>query len=121
MNSLRWFLVACTALLAIGFIALLIFADGFRRSFGASDNGPWIVALPLTAMFLFLASLVFPGQRALLHLAAVVALVLAGGSVWLLHESGFMGTMGLLYAGLWLAWYWQVAWQQIALSSTSSP
>lgn len=108
MNALRWVLLLGTALVAVGFVALLVLADGFRRSFGASENGPWILALPLTAMFIFATSLAFPGQRALLHMAALLALALAVGSVWILHESGFIGTLGILYAGSWLAWFWSI-------------
>lgn len=108
MHALRWVLLLGTALVAVGFVALLVLADGFRRSFGASQNGPWILALPLTAMFIFAMSLAFPGQRAMLHLAALLALALAVGSVWILNESGFIGTLGLLYAGLWLAWFWSI-------------
>ncbi len=115
MNALRWLLVASTALVTIGFVVLLVVADGFRRSFGASENGPLVVGLPLAMMLLFLASLLLPGQRMLLHVAAAGALVLAGCSVWVLRESAFMGVMGLLYSGLWWTWYWQAAWRQGAV------
>jgi hypothetical protein len=118
MNALRWFLASITALVTIGFVVLLVVADGFRRSFGASENGPLIVVLPLTVMLLLLASLLLPGQRVLLHVAAAVALVLVGCSVWVLGESAFVGSMGLLYSGLWWAWYWHAAWQQGATRSS---
>lgn len=112
MNTLRWLLASATALVTIGFVALLVVADGFRRSFGASENGPWMIGLPLTVMLLLLASLLLPGQRVLLHVAAATALALAGASVWVLRESVFVGTTGLLYSGLWGIWYWHTAWQQ---------
>jgi hypothetical protein len=111
MNALRWLLVASTAIVTIGFVVLLVAADGFRRSFGASENGPLIAGVPLAVMLLFLASLLLPGQRILLHVAAAVALALAGCSVWVLRESVFVGTMGLLYSGLWWTWYWSAAWR----------
>jgi multisubunit Na+/H+ antiporter MnhG subunit len=70
MSALRWILASATALVMVGFIALLGFADSFRRSFGASENGPLVALLPVTAILVFLAGLIFPGQRALLHVAA---------------------------------------------------
>jgi hypothetical protein len=112
MNSLRWTLATATALLTISFVALLILADGFRNSFGASENEPWIAGLPLAVMFIFLASLLLPKLRALLHVTATTALALTGCSLWVLQESIFVGTMGLLYAGLWGSWYWHTVWQQ---------
>jgi len=114
MNILRWMLAAGTALVAAGFVALLVMADSFRRSFGASDNGPLVMAVPLAVMAVFLASLLLPGQRVLLHVAAAVALGLAACSVWIMRESVFLGVMGLLYAGLWSAWYWHTAWTRAA-------
>ena len=112
MQILRWILVSSTALVAAGFLGLLAVADGFRRSFGASENGPWTVVVPLTVMLLFLAALLVPGQRMLLHVAAVVAVVLAAASVWTLRESVFIGLMGLLYSAAWWVWYWSTAWRQ---------
>lgn len=118
MNTLRWVLASATALATIGFVALLVVAEGFRRSFGATENGPWTIGLPLAVMLLFLAALLLPGQRVLLHIAAALALALIGCSIWVLRESAFIGTMGLLYAGLWCAWYWHTAWQQAATPSS---
>ncbi len=112
MNALRWFLVIATALAAIGFVALLTLADGFRRSFGASENGPWVAVLPILAAGLLLAALLWPEPRALRHAAAVAVLILAACSVWVLRESAFVGSLGLVYSGLWGLWYWRVVWQQ---------
>ena len=109
MNALRWSLAFVTAAAMIGYAVLLVAADGFRRSFGASENGPLVAGLPLAVMLLFLASLALPEQRALLHATAAVALVVAGCSIWVLQESAFVGITGLLYCGLWLAWYWPAA------------
>ena len=72
------------------------------------------MGVPLAVMAVFLASLLLPGQRALLHVAAAVALGLAACSVWIMRESVFLGVMGLLYAGLWSAWYWHTAWTRAA-------
>ena len=110
MSGLRWTLFAVTAMLAAGFLALLVLADNFRRSFGASRNGPLVAVLPLVVMGIFLASLLFPGQRVLLHAAAVVAVALVAACLWVMRESVFVGFMGLIYAGLWALWYWNTAW-----------
>jgi hypothetical protein len=118
MGALRWILASATAMVAMGFVALLVVADGFRRSFGASENGPFTVVLPVTGMLVFLASLLWPGQRMLLHVAAAMALALAACSVWILRESVFVGVMGLLYSGLWGAWYWHAAWMRAAAPSS---
>lgn len=114
MNALRWILGSGTALVAMAFVAFVIHADSYRRSFGASENGPLVVGVPLAVMIVFLASLLLPGQRVLLHVAAAAALGLAACSVWILRESVFLGVMGLLYTGLWSAWYWHAAWARPA-------
>jgi cytochrome c-type biogenesis protein CcmH/NrfG len=99
-------------------VALLVLADGFRRSFGASENGPLVAVVPLTVIIVLFAALLLPGQRVLLHAAAAMAVVLAAGSVWILRETVFMGAIGLLYSGLWLAWYWHTAWARAAAPSS---
>lgn len=101
MNTLRWFLLVCTALALVGFIALLTIADGFRRSFGASEHGPLLVILPLAVALVFLGALVWPEPKALRHIAAVMALILAGLSLRVFQESAFIGSLGLVYSGLW--------------------
>lgn len=111
MNTLRWILVVGTASAMIGFIVLLTIADGFRRSFGASEHGPLVAILPLIAALLFLGALVWPEPKALRHVAAVMALILAGLSIWVFQESAFIGSLGLIYSGLWGFWYWRVVWQ----------
>lgn len=110
MNALRWILAAVTALVALGFVALLVWAEGFRRSFGASAHGPVVAGAPLAVMAVVLASLLWPEQRALLHVAALVVLAVAALCVWLLRESVFLGTTGLLFGILWAAWYRHAAW-----------
>lgn len=111
MNALRWLMMIGTAAAMIGFVALLALADGFRRSFGASENGPLVAILPLMTGLLFLGALLWPEQRALQHVAAITALILAGLSIWVLQESGFVGSVGLIYSGLWGLWYWHEVWR----------
>lgn len=105
MNSLRWTLFAVTALTTVGYLALAIVGGGFRRSFGASEHSPWLVVVPPAILLTFLASLLMPGNRPLLHAVAVLAVLLAGASLWLLRDSVLMGLLGLGYSGLWLAYY----------------
>lgn len=118
MSTLRWALAAVTAVVAVGFLALLTWADGFRRSFGASANGPLIAGAPLGVMLLVLASLLWPGSRALLHVAAAAVLALAVSSVWLLRESPSLGCAGLVFSGLWSLWYWHTAWASRVASAS---
>jgi len=118
VDVLRWALATVTALVAVGFVALLVFADGFRRSFGASANGPLTIGVPLAVMLLVLASLLWPGQRMLLHVTAVTVLGVAACSVWVLNESVFVGAAGLLFSGLWSLWYWHAAWASSATLSS---
>jgi hypothetical protein len=110
MSFLRWSLLAATVVVGLGFVALAVLGGGFRRSFGASDTHPLVVLLPSLALVLFLTSLLFPGQRPLLHTVAVLDLGLAAASLWLLRETAFGGCLGLGYAGLWFAYYWLAAW-----------
>lgn len=111
MNTLRWLLVACTGSTLIGFSVLLMIAGGFRRSFGASEHGPLITLLPFVVALIFLGALVWPEPRLLRQVAAIMALFLAGWSFWVLQESAFVGSLGLIYSGLWGFWYWRAVWQ----------
>ena len=105
MNALRWILGSITLLLTAGFWALMLIGDGFRRSFGASENSSWKAAVAVVVQLALIASIAFPGQRVLMHAAAAVLLVLALGCVWVLRESIFMGTSGLAFCALWTAYY----------------
>ena len=103
-------MASVTALVAIVYVGLVLQSNSFRRSFGASENGPLVLGIPLVVMLVLLASLLFPAQRALQHVAVVAALSLAACSVWIIRESIFLGIAGLTYCGLWSAWYWNTAW-----------
>ena len=106
MYGLRWTLLIVTALVAVGWIALLAFADGFRRSFGASDNALWKLIGPLFVMAALLASLTLPGQRVVQHSVAGLAVALAVGCGWLFRQSPGLSITGLIYLGLWFVYYW---------------
>jgi len=110
MTGLRWSLIVVTALLGAGWILLVVWADSFRRSFGASPNAAVTVMLPVVVLGLILASLLLPEVRWLQHLVAAVAAAVAVGCVVLMVETVFMGTLGLAYVGLWLLHYWHTVW-----------
>lgn len=110
MNTLRWVLIIATAATLIGFIALLMMADGFRRSFGASEHGPLFAVLPILMGLVLLCALILTEPQVLRHVAAVMALILAGLSIWVFRETAFIGSLGLIYSGLWGLWYWQAVW-----------
>lgn len=111
MNALRWSLIVVTALVGVGWFLLVAWADSFRRSFGASPNDAAIVVLPLLVLALVLASLLLPGVLWLQHLVAVLAVAVAVGCIMLMAETAVMGSLGLVYVGLWLVHYWHVAWR----------
>ena len=112
MQALRWTLGIITALASAGFLALVVFGDGFRRSYGASENGALKVGVSLVVQAALLASIVAPGQRMLLHGVAVVVALLIAGCLWIYRESAFAGTTGLAYCGMWVGYYWQAVWGQ---------
>lgn len=106
MYALRWFLGITLAVLGTGVGLLVVFADAFRRSFGASENNPVPLVMLLFAGMLLFAALVFPGNRLLLHSAAVAALGLAAGCVWqIVAESAIVLWPALGWLGLWFAFY----------------
>ena len=98
------------ALGGLGWILLAIAASDFRRSFGASEVGAIrLAALPIALAFV-LVTVVLPGNRTLLHVAAAVLLVALVGSALILRESVFVGSVGLLFFGAWFFFYWRTAW-----------
>jgi hypothetical protein len=70
-----------------------------------------LAILPVLMALLFLCALMLPEPQALRHAAAVMAVVLAGLSLWVFRETAFIGSLGLIYSGLWGLWYWQAVWQ----------
>ena len=112
MLALRWVLGITLGLLAGSFLTLFLLGNVFRRSFGASDINPVLALVPLLAGGVLFASLVFPGMRPLLHLAALAAIGLTGFCLWqLLAESAPVMVFGLIYLAAWFLYYWMVAWR----------
>ena len=110
MAALRWTLIVVTALAGAGWILLALWADSFRRSFGASSVDAVTAVLPLVFLALILAALLLPEMKWLQHLAAVSVATVAVACVVLMAETVFVGTVGLLYTGLWLLYYWHSVW-----------
>ena len=106
MPTFRWLLAVLTLLAAIGWVALGLLGDGFRRSFGASGNHPLKLALPPLIGLLLLLGLLFPAQRGVVMAGAAAACVLLVASLWLLRESAVAGTIGAGYAVAWLSCAW---------------
>lgn len=110
MNTLRWTLGLTTAFLGGGYLFLFLVSNGFRRSFGASENNPLLAILPLTAMMLLLGSVMFPAQKILLHVTAVAAVALVGFCIWtLIKEAATVMWFALVYLTAWFTFYWLAA------------
>src|SRR5262245_31414459 len=99
MNGLRWSLVVVTALAAAGWLLIAAWGKGFRRSFGASEVSWAVGVLPVLVLGVLLASLLLPGNAALLHVVAVVVVLLAVVSVRQFPKFSGAGSMGLIYSG----------------------
>ena len=96
-----------TILATVGFCALLFLGDGFRRSFGASENGALKVSVTWVVQAALLASLALPSQVWLMHLVAIIVIGLLAASFWVFRQSSFVGITGVGYCGLWLGYYCQ--------------
>lgn len=106
MQTLRWILGGGAALVGVGFAVLFVLAERFRESFGASGNGPLKLVVPLLVLGLVLASVLRPESRALLHVTAMAAVLTLAGALWVFREAPFLGTLGTLYFGAWLLFYY---------------
>ena len=111
MNALRWSLVVVTGLVGVAWVLLVVWADSFRRSFGASPNAAATLVLPVVVLALILASLLLPEVRWLQHVVAALAAAVAVGCIVLMAETAVMGSLGLAYIMLWLLHYWHTVWR----------
>lgn len=105
MQLLRWALALITAMAGLAWIFLAIWADGFRRSFGASENPSLVVFGPIVVAGLLLLIFIWPRPWPLRGLG-----VLAGGGIigclWLLREAPFLAGFGLVYCVSALVFMW---------------
>lgn len=115
MNALRWTIGLVTTLVAAGWILLNVIGGGFRRSFGASDNSAVLVPIGLIAAALIMASIIWPEQRSLMHVVALVMLGLLVASVALMRDTVFIGSLALCYVIAWFVFYYRTVW------ATSTP
>lgn len=112
MNALRWMLGLIAALFAGGYVALVLMANAFRRSVGASANGPLFIVLPVLGIALLLAAILFPSNKPLLHGAALAAVGLAGFCLWQIFRDGAAPLwFAVVYLAAWFVFYWLAAWR----------
>jgi hypothetical protein len=105
MITLRWILGVATVAAAVFFVFLKFQLQGL---FGGRKTGPAEIVLPLLAFALWLAGILFPHQRILLHLGAGAAAIMLIICIAPLNPVTAWGIPGLL---LWLFYYWLAAWR----------
>lgn len=108
MTALRWILGVIASVFTGGFAFLVIISNGFRKSLGASEHGPLFIGLPVAALALLLAALLYPACKPLLHCAAVAAFGLVGFCLWQIFKEG--------EAPLWFAVVYLAAWRGVGPS-----
>lgn len=114
MNTLRWILGTVGLLFGGGFVLLAVLGNAFRKSFGASDPNPLLIALPILGIGLLLASILFPSSKPLLHIAAVAAIGLVGFCFWqIIRESAVPLWFAIAYLAVWFVYYLLAAWRAI--------
>lgn len=104
MEKLRWVTGAASALFLVLWVAFSIFANSFRRSFGASPNAAWKIILPLAVAALVLLAAIVPGQRWLLYITIVAAAITAIGSLSIIRQAPIISLLSLAYSGACLLW-----------------
>lgn len=106
MNALRWMLGIIAAVFGGGFVVLVVLANAFRSSFGATEHGPWFIGPPVVASGLLLAAILYPSSKPLLHSAALAALGLASVCLWLILAQGETSLwFALVYLATWFLYY----------------
>jgi hypothetical protein len=106
VDKLRWLTGGASALFCVLWVAFFVFANTFRRSFGASPNEAWKLILPLAVAGLVLLTSLWPTQRWLLHLTLVAIIVTAIGALSILPKAPIIATLGLAYCAAWCAFYY---------------
>jgi hypothetical protein len=108
MTSFRWLFGLLTAILLAGWITLAVIGGNFRRSFGASSTGPLLTLVPALFLALILVSMLWPGQRTLLHITAAGAALALLGAMAIFRETATTAILIAGYLVCWLAWYWNI-------------
>jgi hypothetical protein len=121
MNALRWILGIISVLFGGGLLTLFVVSNGFRRSFGASENNPLLAILPLVAVGLLCTALIWPANKILLHVGAFAAVALVVFCVWqMVTESATVLWFALVYLALWFVFYGSRTWGSSPVTSTIS-
>ena len=107
MLGLRWTLGIVTVVVTVVFLVIAVVGGNFRRSFGASDN-PLPTVLTLVVSALVLSSLLWPEQRVLLHVVAVLMAAIVVASLFVAREALVTGMLGVAYAAAWLSLYYRL-------------
>lgn len=114
MTTLRWILGMIAVLFVGGFVFLVLVANGFRKSFGASEYSPMFIALPVIGMLLLLGGVAFPFSKPLLHTAAVAAVGLVCFCLWQIFREGDAPLwFAIAYLAAWFVYYWHAAWRVV--------
>ena len=111
MTALRWILGSIAAAVAGAWVAFVVLAEGFRRSFGASPRGPAAALLPALVAGLVVLTLAAPERRPLLHFVAALLVTLVAGCALIAREAPVVAAGGALFAAAWLCFYWSAAWR----------
>ena len=98
-------MLGVTIVVTLLWVALNVAGDSFRRSFGASENGPLLLGVPLLFVAILVSALFMPDRRVLLHVGAVAAVVILGASLWISRETLFVASLGVAYSAAWLLFY----------------
>lgn len=104
MEKLRWITGTASGLFLALYIAFFLFANSFRRSFGASPNAAWKLIVPLAVAGLVLCSALFPGQRWLLYITIIASIVTGLASLTIIRQAPIVSLLGVAYSVASLAW-----------------
>jgi hypothetical protein len=112
--GLRWTIGIIAAVVGVGFFLLATAGSAFRASFGGSDQGPWVDLAPLLVAFLIVATVLWPDRRVLLHVTAILMAALVIGSGFLMKETVFIGSCGVVFGACWFLFYYRAIWAPAA-------
>ena len=116
MTALRVPIGVISALLTIGWAALLVIAGGLyswnRAGSGSTKVAGTMLAVGVPALALAILVTTFvPSARGFLHAVAVVVLLCCAGLVWVAKESPGTAVFGFAFLGLSLVYYRLAVWR----------
>lgn len=104
MTTLQWILGLSAGLFAIAWSAFFVFANNFRRSFGAMPNPHWIGVLPVVVALLVVLSALLPDSGVVLLAAAIAVIGVSVSAARLLREAPLLAVAWYAYAVTWLSY-----------------